>query len=433
MVESECGCSEYVIAVQPDGITLSFFVHFVVTNTFNNGSMKPILVTFLLCAVCASLASAQENGSTSFSGYIQFEWRHYDQKTSANGRALFYDSRKNLFTIRRGRLKATHTQGIMTGVLQFDMTERGLSLKDAYAKFDLLDDDLLTVQLGQFNRPNYEVELSSSKREAPERSQVILNFYPDERDLGFMGTTKYELFDDFTPQLQVGLFNGEKVETDPLKDIIARLTFPVPLGESSPVSIDLGASLYYGGIPQPGDSVIKTVNGVNTTALNEVNENWPGWGNRQHIGAEAQITADILPLGSTSLRGEFVTGQRPTLIFQQVGPDNETPILQLRDQAGYYITFIQKLSDHIQAGVRYDVLDRNTNKTGREVTSIEDVSSSIFGFGLNYLLDNLTITAWYDMPMYAENENGYIDDNNVFRDEDLKDNKATIRFQYKFK
>ena len=42
----------------------------------------------------------------------------------------------------------------------------------------------LSLWAGQFNRPNYEVEYSSSQREVLERSRVIRTIYPGEREVG---------------------------------------------------------------------------------------------------------------------------------------------------------------------------------------------------------------------------------------------------------
>ena len=119
------------------------------------------------------LLPAPASAQIDISGYIQAEWQHFDLAEDQNDRGIYSDERKNLFLIRRGRLKASHTsdEGIQ-GVIQIDATERGMAIKDAYLTVPLLDSSLLDVTVGLFNKPNYEVELSSRKRESPERSQV---------------------------------------------------------------------------------------------------------------------------------------------------------------------------------------------------------------------------------------------------------------------
>lgn len=122
------------------------------------------------------------------SGYIQAEWQHFDQTTNPQGRALYSDARRNAFLIRRGRIKFQHRYQGLTAVLYPDISERGVVLKEAYVDFGLLPDNELNLTVGSFNRPNYEVEISSSNRESTERSQVTRAFYPEERDLGLMFT-----------------------------------------------------------------------------------------------------------------------------------------------------------------------------------------------------------------------------------------------------
>ena len=368
------------------------------------------------------------------SGYVQTEWQHFDQRSSVGGRALYSDARKNLFTIRRGRIKFQHKTSTMSAVLQPDITERGVVVKDAYAEFYIVPEGEFTVNVGIFNRPNYEVELSSGTREATERSQVVRAFYPDERDLGVMFSTQQELAAGFDPKLQLGIFNGVGTtpETDPYKDIITRLTFPLPLGESSPLQVDLGASYYYGGIPQTGDSITETVEGKNRIVFNTETGDFRGFGNKQNYTVEAQIYLDLLPIGGTIIRGELLDGRRPTAGVAGVKRDTLTftPAvsarpLQIRNQRGFYAYFIQNIGADLQLVARYDMFDRNTDLAGDQVTRIDDAAVSVLGFGVNGFIENLRITAFYEIPTVATDEI-------VAGVGDLKDNKTTIRFQYKF-
>ena len=119
--------------------------------------------------------------SIRISGYVQAEWQHFDQSSSVGGRALYSDARKNFFTIRRGRIKFQHRTSSMSVVLQPDITERGVVVKDAFAEFYVVPEGALTINAGLFNRPNFEVELSSSSRESPERKRT------EPRDGDFIG------------------------------------------------------------------------------------------------------------------------------------------------------------------------------------------------------------------------------------------------------
>ncbi|MEP7220727.1 MAG: hypothetical protein ABI876_17505, partial [Bacteroidota bacterium] len=362
------------------------------------------------------------------SGYLQADWLHYDRRDSANGQAFYWDARKNLFTIRRGRIKLVYTSGNMRVTLQPDFTERGVVIKDAYGSIDLLPNDAFTVDVGLFLRPNFEVDYSSSHRESPERSQVTLAFYPGERDLGFMFSSKLNIADGFQPHLQLGMFNGEGTspERDPYKDIIARVTLPLPFSETSPVKADVGASFYYGGIPQTDSMIVKVVNNANRPAPNDATGSWAGWGNKRNVNVEAQVTMDLLGIGSTMLRGEFMTGQRPTF-------PSSSKLVELRNQSGYYAYLIQNIGKHFQAVAKYDEFDRNTDLTGNFATSIADMKVGILGFGVNVFVDNLRVTLWYDIPTVAPGELAAKDGRGGFLPvSDIKDNKGTVRFQYRF-
>lgn len=380
------------------------------------------------------------------SGYLQAEWQHFDQVGSVGGRAFYSDARRNYFLTRRGRIKFQHKYEWMTFVIQPDITERGVVIKDAYADFGLLPDNEFNITVGAFNRPNYEVELSSSNRESTERAQVTRAFYPEERDLGMMFTYYPTLTETFSPKLQVGLFNGAGIvtasETDSYKDLIARLTFPLPLGEDLPIHVDLGASFYQGGIPVTTDSLLETVDGKTKLVFNDATGDWRGWGNRKNFNVEGQIFLDLLPIGGTIIKGEFMTGSRPTAgvaatsssVGITKGSDGKDSIrivpgtaakpVQVRNQTGLYAYFIQNFGSVAQIAVKYDSFDRNTDMEGAQVTSTGDMKVDVLGIGGSIFINNLRITAWYEIPTVESNAFGATDD--------VKDNKTTIRFQYKF-
>lgn len=380
------------------------------------------------------------------SGYIQAEWQHFDQTTNPQGRALYSDARRNAFLIRRGRIKFQHRSQWLTAVLYPDISERGVVLKEAYVDFGLLPDNELNITVGSFNRPNYEVEISSSNRESTERSQVTRAFYPEERDLGLMFTYYPTLAQGFTPKLQVGLFNGGGAiaasEVDSYKDLIARLTFPVPFGDESPVQIDLGATLYRGGIPVTTDSLLETVDGKTKLVFNDATGDWRGWGNRSNVNFEGQIFLDLLPIGGTIIKGELMSGSRPTAATSagastvgitkgsdgkdsiRIVPGTAAKPVQVRNQMGYYAYFIQNFGADAQIAVKYDYFDRNTDMEGAQVTSSGDMAVGVLGIGGSIFIKNARITLWYEMPTTEKDSFGGL--------EDLKDNKTTVRFQYKF-
>lgn len=355
------------------------------------------------------------------SGYVQTDWLRFDQKDNVGGKAFYSDARKNYFTIRRGRVKFQYKAGDFNIVLQPDISEQGVTIKDAYGEYAVLPNDEMKLTFGAFNRPNYEVELSSSQREAAERSQVTRAFYPGERDLGMMLTYNKEFFTDFAPKLQLGVFNGAgpvaASETDPYKDIIGRLTFGLPLGSESPVQIDLGASMYYGGTVTK-DSVIKFVDTLMKQILNDETGENKGFGSRKNFNVEAQLYLDLLPIGGTILRGEMMTGSRTT-------PNSKNAnIIEIRNQSGIYAYLVQNIFDEFQVAARYDVFDKNTDISGATVKSAADSKVTVLGFGLNWIMSNLKIMLWHELPQFDKDELGIT--------EDVKDTKTTVRFQFKF-
>lgn len=407
-------------------------------------SKRLVFATLVTCTLTLA-GSLSAQAQTSVTGYLQAEWQHYDQTINNDDRAFYSNLVRNLFLIRRGRIKLTHQTEDFKAVVEGDFTDRGVSAKDVYLTAGLLEDDLLNVTVGVFKRPNYEVEVSSSKREATERSQVIRAFYPGERDLGFKLESTPKLGEDFRPTIQLGMFNGTTQETDPLKDIIARVTLPLPLGDDSKVKATVGGTFYYGGIPQPEDTVVKFENEKQILAFEDGSDSWRGWGNRRHAGVEAQVEADILPFGTTKLHGEFLTGTRPSAIVREalraVQSGDSTviqpvaiPTVLLRNQMGYYVALTQGLGKKYQASIRYDFYDRNTDLSGEENgLAPSDRSSSVLGFGLLGTFGPVRITAWYEIPTYGSGEATYLDDNGDLKSEDLKDNKTTVRFQYLLK
>ena len=177
------------------------------------------------------------------SGYIQAQWEDYGKDLEKS------NGYNNTFYIRRARLKFTYEalDGVKF-VLQPDFSTGNLALKDAYAvvNFPKLKD--FTIWAGQMNRPNYEVEYSSSQREVLERSRVIRAIYPGEREVG----VKFEYNGSKIPlKLQLMAMNGnftgtQAKDADSKKDLMGRIVYSVKLPNAG-LGIDLGANGYFGG------------------------------------------------------------------------------------------------------------------------------------------------------------------------------------------
>jgi len=177
------------------------------------------------------------------SGYIQAQYELYGKDLEkANG----YN---NTFFIRRARLKFTYE--MLDGVkfvLQPDFSTNALSLKDAYTVVNIPKLKDFTLWAGQMNRPNYEVEYSSSQREVLERSRVIRAIYPGEREIGvkleYIGSTIPVKFQIMTMN---GNFTGTQAkDVDSKKDLMGRVVYSIKLPNAG-IGIDLGANGYFGG------------------------------------------------------------------------------------------------------------------------------------------------------------------------------------------
>ena len=105
------------------------------------------------------------------SGYIQTQFQKADTIGSP---AAFsggnFSGLDNRFMVRRGRIKFAYANELSNYVLQFDVTEKGLGIKDAYVNFTDPWTKFFTVTGGVFDRPfGYEISESSSARDTPER------------------------------------------------------------------------------------------------------------------------------------------------------------------------------------------------------------------------------------------------------------------------
>ncbi|MHC1706387.1 MAG: hypothetical protein AB9842_02570 [Bacteroidales bacterium] len=315
-----------------------------------------------------------------FSGYMQAQYENYSNKLTYPDNSIF---------LRRARLKTTYqaADGV-NFVLQSDFLPSGFSLKDAYVQLNDRWTKTLSLTVGLFNRPNYEVEYSSSQREVPERSRVIRALYPGERALG----AKIE----YTPlnipvKVQLALLNGNDYlsftgtannvnkDYDNFKDLMARATYSIKLGNFG--GLDLGAHTYMGSVRAVVDTTINSKYEVEKTyALGDpIKRSW--------VGAEFQLFMDIL--GGMSIKGEYLTGKNAmpgytskTTTVSQGSPalsgdsltlftttTNSTtfqPNYQNKFQ-GYYIYLLKNIGNKHQFALRYDFYDPNTDLSGDEV------------------------------------------------------------------
>ena len=348
------------------------------------------------------------------SGYIQAQWEHYGadlEKTNGYN---------NTFYIRRARIKFTYepADGVKF-VLQPDFSTGNLQLKDAYAVVNIPKLKNVTLWAGQMNRPNYDVEYSSSSRELLERARVTTTIYPGEREIG----AKLEYNGIKVPLLlQVMMMNGnftgtQAKDVDSRKDVMARFVYSVKLPAAG-VGIDFGANHYFGSNLAKTNQYVKNSNGT----LDSLNNVWR-YLDKHWTGGEIRIYADVL--GGLSIKGEYVAGinsvastvaSSATMAQKKASPN------LYNNFAGYYLTLVKNIGSKNQAVVRYDYYDPNTKLSGDAANGALYYKTWSLAWQY-YLNDNIRLTAQYTMP---KNET------NASNPADYKDNLFTIRVQAKF-
>ena len=389
-------------------------------------------------------------------GYIQAQWQLADTAgavTPYSGGA-FPIATDNRFAVRRGRVKFAYENELSTFVLQIDATEKGVTLKDAYMAIKDPWAQFVTLTAGVFNRPfGYEITYSSSNRESPERARIFQNLFPGERDLGAMITLQQKKGSRFDfIKLDAGLFTGNGInsEFDTKKDFIGHLYF-TKANTAETFKFGGGISYYNGGVFQgtkyvytPGEVIDVTQPGlVDSTATNK-----NSFAKRQYLGFDAQVSVQS-PLGITSIRAEYITGQQPAA--KSVNASISTGSLinydtYIRNVSGGYIYFIQGIGQtKNQLVLKYDWLDPNTKVSGTDIVAkssagkntglgVADIKYTTVGIGWNYRLNSqVKLMAYYEI---VKNENTGLSPVGLNRtldtSKDLKDNVFTLRLQYKF-
>ena len=357
------------------------------------------------------------------SGYLQINWEKSEKVSGLSTDP--YDAKdyvKSRFRVRRSRVKVNYDAGSTQFVVQGDFSNAGFELKDAYLEFQERWTKYFAVRLGVFNRPNYEVEYSSSQRESPERSSVVRALYPGERDLGAMLT--------FAPQdlftMQLAAFNTSyqgtyKQQNPNFGDYpyyyMALLTKSFVLGD---LGLDVGVHGRFGNIranttkviasDSPTSGTARVIDSTSTKVGDGVGRNW--------FGVEAQLYYDFF--GGMKLLGEYITGSDAN----EISTTGASPIRK-RDFSGYYVMLVKNLGTDFQFAAKYDSYNPTTKIGESVIDATSELAVSTVGLGLhNYTFPNVRLTLWYDMISTKTNDR--------ILKEDPKDNLLTFRAQYKF-
>jgi len=390
------------------------------------------------------------------SGYIQAQYQTADtagysalsgtpsQVASYSGGALPQNVRSR-FQVRRGRFKINYDNDLTQYVLQLDVTQNGVGIKDAYASVKEPWLRMFNLTTGVFDRPfGFEISYSSSSREAVERSRMFQTLFPGERELG----AKIEFAAENGPlsyfNLKAGLFNGvlnTANENDRNKDFIGRLGVSLPFDEQN-LAIDGGFSLYSGKVTNNSKYTYEMdeASAVKRFKIDSAASNVSSSYGRCYYGGDIQVYYDLPAIGGFSLRAEYIAGQQPGTDKSNVfyNPGDTKTSLYLRKFAGWYITYVQNLGLSNQFVARYDVFDPNTDVSGSDMgaagsnLTIADVKYSTLGLGWIYHWDaNVKFTLYYDWVTNEKASNAATGTLGLLTD-NVKDNVLTLRMQYRF-
>jgi hypothetical protein len=303
-----------------------------------------------------------------FSGYVQprFAWREdaiYEKGAPT----------QDGFYLRRGRFKAVYdATSWAVFALQLDATPSGVGLKEAYATLKLPIEGLAVDAGLQLMPFGYEVGVrSSSDLDLLERANFSRTFLKGEYDLGVaLKGARGPL------NFKVGLFNGNGVDgaagkdNDQNKDVIGRVGFD--LG-----TVTGGVSGWYG----------KTV--AYTLTDNKEYD-------RARVGADLQVFLDLLPIGGTALKGEYLWG-KTQLGTGSGGAGDALGVIGW----GWYGILTQNVGPWNQIAVRYEQfnpdvkIDRDAAANQGKVFLQDEISGALH----TYFGGNLKLSLAYYHPM----------------------------------
>jgi len=396
----------------------------------------------------------QETDRLRFGGYMQPQFQVAESKgaKSFDG-GDFAPNSDNRFMLRRGRIRIDYLhynekhQPLAFFAFQFDGTERGVAIRDFWGRFYENKLEMFSLTAGMFARPmGFEVNLSSSDRESPERGRMSQTLMKTERDIGAMVTmdSRSKRYPIKWLKVDLGLFNGQGLngptDYDSHKDLIGRVSLkPRKLNKAGWV-LSASTSVYYGGITSQSTNVAK-VHGSGSNAEVRIDSSQSNVGYiapRQYYGADAQLKIPNKK-GFTEFRAEYIRGMQTATALTSETPGvypvtttGATMPLYVRNFDGAYFYFLQHLgSSKWQLVLKYDWYDPNKKVKGKEISTAKgftpaDIRYDTYSGGIMYYMNaHVKLNLFYSV---VRNEStsiaGYTND--------LKDNTFTCRLQYRF-
>jgi hypothetical protein len=385
-----------------------------------------------------------------FSGYMQPQFQVAQSKgISGYEGGNFSEFSNSRFMLRRARVKIDYffpsKKGSFPAALfafQVDATERGVNVRDMYARIFEPKGQNFSLTMGLFARPfGYEVNLSSAYRETPERGRMSQILMPTERDLGAM--ISYEpqpikgkripLKWDMALVNGQGLAAGGTTDFDSYKDLISRITLkPVKWGV---LQVSGGLSLLNGGWQQATKYRYEMTkeNGAAKFSVDSSLSNMGGKAERHYYGADVQV-AYKHGWGKTEVRAEYWRGSQPGTAKTSTNP-GVLPLdpTFIRPFDGAFLLFLQSLGNSKnELMVKYDWYDPNRKVKGAAIGvnggnfNAADIRFNTLGTGLtHYFSDRVKFLVYYS---FVKNENTSI----AGFEQDLKDNVFTARFHFRF-
>ena len=382
------------------------------------------------------------------SAYMQPQWQlAEDEGIRTFAGPDFVSGVNSRFVLRRARMRADYMRLTDAGdpivqiAFQFDVNERGFSIRDVWGRVFENKWNVLSLTGGMFARPfGYEVNLSSSDRESPERGRASQTLMKSERDLGAMITAEPRHSRHFNwMRADLALVNGQGIagtgDFDNHKDLIGRFNVKPQAINHSKWLLSGGASFFQGGIVSQAPVYYK-VDGA-TIVRDSAAGNNGLLAPRRYYGVDAQLKIPNKK-GQTELRAEYLRGDQTGTLSSTESPASYPQVsgapgpLTTRPFDAAYFYLLQHLgSTHHQAIVKLDWYDPNRSVSGEAVKSstghtAADVKYTTLGGGyLWYVNQNVKLTLYYDHPISESTSlAGY--------SEDLKDDVFTVRLQFRF-